>query len=87
MRRSTVSFLGRCGENGRYLTFVFMLILLFGRTALIWIADVINQRAASHLKRDLREQLSEHILRLGPAYTVGNGAANWYTQLFPALKI
>ncbi|MCO5188988.1 MAG: thiol reductant ABC exporter subunit CydD [Anaerolineae bacterium] len=64
-------FLGDAGRTDVTSLFVFMLILLFGRTALIWIADVINQRAASHLKRDLREQLSEHILRLGPAYTVG----------------
>ncbi|MCO5196906.1 MAG: thiol reductant ABC exporter subunit CydD [Anaerolineae bacterium] len=64
-------FLGDAGRTDVTSLFVFMLILLFGRTALIWIADVINQRAASHLKRDLRGQLSEHILRLGPAYTVG----------------
>lgn len=64
-------FLGNARRTDVTSLFVFMLILLFGRTALIWIADVINQRAASHLKRDLRGQLSEHILRLGPAYTVG----------------
>lgn len=64
-------FLGDAGRTDVTSLFVFMLILLFGRTALIWIANIINQRAASHLKRDLRGRLSEHILRLGPAYTVG----------------
>lgn len=48
-----------------------MLVLLLCRSALIWVADVIHQRAASHLKRDVRGQLAEHLLRLGPAYTVG----------------
>ncbi len=51
--------------------FLLMLLLLLGRAGLVWLADGLSQRAASHLKSDLRLRLTEHLLRLGPAYTVG----------------
>ncbi len=48
-----------------------MLALLVMRAALIWTGDVLAQRASSRVKGGLREQLTDHILALGPAYTQG----------------
>jgi thiol reductant ABC exporter CydD subunit len=47
-----------------------MLLLILARSGFIWLADVIAQRAASHLKGDLRQRLTKRLLRLGPAYTM-----------------
>ncbi|MFN2203113.1 MAG: thiol reductant ABC exporter subunit CydD, partial [Caldilineaceae bacterium] len=49
---------------------LFMLAILGVRSLAIGMADVVSQRAASHLKGDLRSRLTAHLLALGPAYTV-----------------
>ncbi|MGD2077887.1 MAG: thiol reductant ABC exporter subunit CydD, partial [Chloroflexota bacterium] len=46
-----------------------MLLLILGRSVLLWLQDILAQRSASHLKADLRRRLIIHLLRLGPAYT------------------
>ena len=46
-----------------------MLLFVLGRAALLWLADSLAQRSASHLKADLRRRLVDQLLRLGPAYT------------------
>lgn len=48
-----------------------MLVLLVLRSGLIWTGDVLAQRASSRVKGGLRQQLTGHILALGPAYTQG----------------
>jgi thiol reductant ABC exporter CydD subunit len=49
---------------------ILMLLLILARSGFIWLADIVAQRAASHLKGDLRQRLTRQLLRLGPAYTV-----------------
>jgi ATP-binding cassette subfamily C protein CydD len=46
-----------------------LLALALIRAAIIWSADVLAQRSASHLKSDLREKLTQRLTLLGPAYT------------------
>lgn len=45
--------------------------LLLLRAGMIWAGDITSQRAASRIKRALREKLTAHLLALGPAYTRG----------------
>ncbi|MDX1414571.1 MAG: thiol reductant ABC exporter subunit CydD [Candidatus Promineifilaceae bacterium] len=46
------------------------LVLTLARATIAWIREILAQRAATHLKSDLRHRLTTHLLRLGPAYTV-----------------
>ena len=46
-----------------------MLLFILGRSGFLWLGDILAQRAASHLKGDLRGRLTSHLLYLGPAYT------------------
>ena len=46
-----------------------LLTLAFLRAVIIWISDVLAQRSASQLKGSLRQQLTQQIFALGPAYT------------------
>ncbi len=48
-----------------------MLVFLVARAALIWMGDVLSQHASSRVKGRLREQLTGHLLALGPAYARG----------------
>ncbi len=52
-----------------WLAVLFALALL--RALLIWSGDVCAQRSASRFKGGLREQLTQHIFALGPAYAHG----------------
>lgn len=51
-----------------------LLALAVGRAVVTWLSDVLAQRAANTLKGDLRARLTEHVLRLGPAYTRGESS-------------
>ncbi len=62
-------FLGGQGITAVSPLFLFMFLCILARSGSLWLADVVNQRAASHLKQDLRQRLTGHLLRLGPAYT------------------
>ncbi len=46
-----------------------LLALALLRAVVIWISDVLAQRSASHLKGSLRQNLTQRIFALGPAYT------------------
>jgi ATP-binding cassette subfamily C protein CydD len=46
-----------------------LLMLAFLRAVIIWLSDVLAQRSASALKGSLRQQLTQQIFALGPAYT------------------
>jgi ATP-binding cassette subfamily C protein CydD len=48
---------------------VLLLALALVRAALIWLSDVLAQRSASHLKSSLRQDLTQRLFTLGPAYT------------------
>lgn len=52
-----------------------LLLLLFGlsllRAVMTWLSQVTAQRVASVVKNELRQQLTAHLLALGPAYTQG----------------
>ncbi|HUV26901.1 MAG TPA: thiol reductant ABC exporter subunit CydD [Anaerolineales bacterium] len=51
-----------------YNWFVILLILIFLRGILIWLGDYTASRFAIRIKTDLRTQLYDHILQLGPNY-------------------
>jgi ATP-binding cassette, subfamily C, bacterial CydD len=46
-----------------------LLGLAFARAIIVWSEDILAQRAASHLKDNLRADLTQQIIALGPAYT------------------
>jgi ATP-binding cassette, subfamily C, bacterial CydD len=46
-----------------------LLALALLRAGIIWLSDVLAQRSASQLKGGLRQNLTQHIFALGPAYT------------------
>ncbi len=48
-----------------------LLGLSLARAAFTWAGQVTAQRVAGRVKTDLREQLTGHLLTLGPAYTQG----------------
>lgn len=48
---------------------VGMLLLIVVRAAAIWLGDVLAQRSASRIKDSMRQQITDHIFDLGPAYT------------------
>ena len=62
-------FLKRQAINDVFLLLAILLALALLRAALVWSGDVLAQRAASRLKGSLRQDLTRHILDLGPAYT------------------
>lgn len=64
-------FLG--GQNRHQVLALILLMLAFvaTRALLLSVQERATQRAASHLKRDLRGRLTAHLLWLGPAYTGG----------------
>ena len=45
------------------------LILLFIRSALIWLKEFVAQRSANAVKEDWRQRLTRHIFHLGPHFT------------------
>jgi ATP-binding cassette, subfamily C, bacterial CydD len=49
------------------------------RAGLLWVREVTAQRGAVQVKSELREQLLSHILRLGPAYAVGERSGELVT--------
>ncbi len=63
-----------------------LLMLAFLRAVIIWISDVLAQRSASALKSSLRQQLTQQIFALGPAYTQAKAAANSSTPPLKAWK-
>ncbi len=46
-----------------------LIVLAFARAIVVWSSDVLAQRSASHLKSQLRADLTQQIITLGPAYT------------------
>jgi len=53
-----------------------IVVLAFGRAALIWMSDVVGQRAADRVKRDLRERLTGKLIALGPTFVHGERAGD-----------
>jgi ATP-binding cassette subfamily C protein CydD len=51
--------------------FLIMLLLALLRALIIWSSEVLAQRSASHLKSSLRQQLTQQLFNLGPAFTQG----------------
>ncbi len=62
-------FLDGDNVSGVSLLLLGMLALAFGRAAALWSGDVLAQRSASHLKHQLRTDLTRHIFNLGPVFT------------------
>ena len=52
-----------------------LLLLLLGtiivRAGLVWVREITAQRAAIHVKSELRQRLFAHLLQLGPAFSKG----------------
>jgi ATP-binding cassette, subfamily C, bacterial CydD len=48
---------------------LFLLVVIIGRAGLAWISEIAANRTAAYVKTRLREKLSAHLLKLGPAYT------------------
>src|SRR6266516_5196356 len=78
-----------------------ILIIIVGRAFLTWINEVNANAVAVKIKSDLREQLFNHILNLGPTYTRGQRTGElttaavegiealdaYYSQYLPQLVI
>lgn len=78
-----------------------ILLIIAGRAFLTWVTEVSANAVAVKIKTDLREQLFDHILKLGPAYTRGQRAGElttaavegiealdaYYSQYLPQLVI
>jgi ATP-binding cassette subfamily C protein CydD len=68
----------------------FLLILLalaLLRALIVWSSEVLAQRSASHLKGSLREQLTQQLLTLGPAYTHGERSGELVTAAVGGVEI
>jgi ATP-binding cassette subfamily C protein CydD len=50
---------------------LILLVLAVLRALIVWSSEVLAQQSASRLKGSLREQLTQQIFALGPAYTHG----------------
>lgn len=46
-----------------------LLFMIAGRAILVWISEISAKSLALHVKKDLRERLFSHIIKLGPGYT------------------
>jgi thiol reductant ABC exporter CydD subunit len=62
-------FLGGQPRSALLSLFLLLLAMAFCRAGLLWLLEVAAQRAAGLLKFDMRDRLTRHLLRLGPAYT------------------
>ena len=51
-----------------------MLGLALARAGLLWVSELVAQRAAEEVKRSLRERVAAKLLALGPTYTRGERA-------------
>ena len=56
-----------------------------GRAALVWLQEVVAQRAAAAVKSTLRRQVLEHSLKLGPAWLSGERSSALTTLLTKGL--
>lgn len=65
------AFLGGLGLDGLFPWLIALLAVLLVRAALNWCGEVAANRAAGRAKRNLREPLVAHLLRLGPRYVRG----------------
>ncbi|MFN8471141.1 MAG: thiol reductant ABC exporter subunit CydD [Anaerolineae bacterium] len=61
-------FLGGEGLHAVMPLLALMAALLVLRAALVWGAEVVGQRAASHVKGSLRLRLTQHLFDLGPSH-------------------
>ncbi|MEU4395863.1 thiol reductant ABC exporter subunit CydD [Kribbella sp. NPDC023855] len=59
--------------------------VLLARAALVWLQEVVAQRAAAAVKSTLRRQVLEHSLKLGPAWLSGERSSALTTLLTKGL--
>src|SRR5688572_13370082 len=59
--------------------------VLVARAALVWLQEVVAQRAAAAVKSTLRRQVLEHSLKLGPAWLSGERSSALTTLLTKGL--
>ncbi len=64
-------FLGGAGLGSLWWWLALLAGAMVGRVAAGWAMDAASARAAARAKRNLREPLVAHLLRLGPKYTRG----------------
>ncbi len=62
-------FIGDQDRAGVRPLLVVMLVLIGIRPFILWLSDIIVQRASSLLKASLRQRITSRILQLGPAFT------------------
>ncbi len=79
-------FLGDDGLGQVQGLLLTMLALALVRAALLWVADVVAQRAASEVKGRLRADLTHHLLALGPAFTHGERSGELAHVLVQAVE-
>lgn len=63
----------------------FLAGVLVARAALVWLQEVVAQRAAAAVKSTLRRQVLEHSLKLGPAWLSGERSSALTTLLTKGL--
>jgi ATP-binding cassette subfamily C protein CydD len=59
--------------------------VIVARAALVWLQEVVAQRAAAAVKSTLRRQVLEHSLKLGPAWLSGERSSALTTLLTKGL--
>ena len=64
-------FLGGLALADVWPLLVALAVIAVARGLLLWAGDVTANRVATHVKTDLRERLTAHLLALGPAYIRG----------------
>ena len=67
----SAAFLDGAGLSQVQSKLILLLLLSLLRLALSTFREVAAQRAANHVKADIRNRLVSHLLALGPAYTTG----------------
>jgi len=67
----SAAFLAGAGLSQIQSELILLLFLSLLRLALSTFREVAAQRAANHVKSDIRSRLLSHLLALGPAYTAG----------------
>ncbi len=63
-----------------------MLAVFLLRALLAWAAEVTAFHAAANIKRQLRQQLHQHLLALGPAYLTGERSGSIVTTLIDGVE-
>ena len=62
-----------------------LVVVIVGRALLVWLQEVVAQRAAAAVKSTLRRQVLEHSLKLGPVWLSGERSSALTTLLTKGL--